>query len=286
MKKITLALAGLLTGMLVFSQNQATKPVFINKITVPIGQKIVAESSISMEASLSPGMDVVNKTTSQNTLEVKSSTDKNYTITSTLTKLKVDMEMMGQATNYDSEKKEDQESEVGKNFASTLNKPQDLVIDNATGRDMTEKKEETKKEPTESNPAQGLLSMFADNSSDGPVTSAFELIPFGKNIGDNWSDSSIDKDAKVVRTYTLKSVVDKEATIQLDVVMDATHTFELQGISMEFTSTTKTTGEIITDITTALVKKRTTLSTITGHIQLMGQEVPITAKANSTITYK
>jgi hypothetical protein len=40
------------------------------------------------------------------------------------------------------------------------------------------------------------------------------------------------------------------------------------------------------DISTGLVKKRTNVADITGSIQMMGQDMPISAKATTTSTYK
>ena len=287
MKKIASFLPVILVTTLLHAQTQVTKPVVPNKISLTVGQKITVQSSISIESSLAPGMDVTNNSTSENILEVKSSTDKNYTIGSTLTKIKVNMDMMGQATTYDSEKKEDQESEMGKAFAEKLNKPTDVILDINTGKASVEKKIEEKKNPVDGDPMQGLLKIMGDNGGDDAVvTGAFEIVPQGKNTGDNWSDSTVEKNMKVVRTYTLKSVTGKEAVIQLNMVMDAASTLSTQGMEVEFNSTTKTTGEIITDIETGLVKKKTTQADISGSFQLMGQAVPISAKANSTITYK
>lgn len=287
MKRFTLLFAGLLAANVVFCQAGATaRPVVTNKIVLNKNQKIEVLTNVSMEASLSEGMNILNKTSSVNIMDVKDSTTGFYTITNTLTKLKVDMEMMGQANNFDSEKKEDLESEIGKNFAGRLNKPQDMTINNITGKDTAVTKKEDKKEVDENNPSGGLMSMFADNSFEATVTGAFELIPQGKKIGDSWSDSSLTKEMKVFRRFTLKSVADNEATIQLNVSIDATNTVELQGMAMEFTSNTKTSGEIITDIMTGLVKLRTTQSDINGSFQVMGQAVPVTAKASSTTTYK
>ena len=287
MKKIASFLPVILVTALLHAQTQVTKTVVPNKISLTIGQKITVQSSISIESSLAPGMDVTNNSTSENILEVKSSTDKNYTIGSTLTKIKVNMDMMGQATTYDSEKKEDQESEMGKAFAEKLNKPTDVILDINTGKASVEKKIEEKKNPGDGDPMQGLLKILGDNGGDDAVvTGAFEIVPQGKNTGDNWSDSTVEKNMKVVRTYTLKSVTGNEAVIQLNMVMDAASTLSTQGMEVEFNSTTKTTGEIITDIETGLVKKKTTQADISGSFQLMGQAVPINAKANSTITYK
>ena len=280
MKKIILTTLGIFVFALVFAQT-ATHKIVLNN-----GQKILVESSITMEINMSPGMDMTGNTNSASTLEVKSGTDSSYMISNTLTKLKLNMDGMGQSNSYDSEKKEDQETEIGKGVADKLNKPIDVAISKLTGKNLPDTKNNKKKSDDQSTGTGGLLGMFSGNAEDAAVSEAFALIPQGKKIGDTWTDSTIEKNNKVVRVYTLKSITDKEALIQLDIVIDATTTIEQQGMSMDFTSTTKTKADITTDITTGLVKTRTAQSDISGSIQVMGQSMPITAKTTTTSTYK
>jgi len=127
--------------------------------------------------------------------------------------------------------------------------------------------------------------MFSNTSDDAIVSGAFELIPVGKSVGDKWSDTTDSKDMKVIRTYTLKSITGNEAVIQLDVQTKAVNMLNFQEMEFEIKSDTKTTGEIITDVSTGLVKKRTSSSDITGSLQMMGQDMPISAKASSTLLY-
>ncbi len=286
MKKAVIALLSIFATTLSFAQPGLTKPASAGKIVIAPGQKITVASSISVEADLSMGMQLNSTSTSENLLEAKSSTDKTYTISNTLTKVKVNMNMMGQPTNYDSEKKEGNNPDVAKAFDDKLNKPVDITIDNITGAVVKDDKNVKEKTGDDENTLNGLLDMFAENSDDAVVSGAFELVPQGKNIGDSWVDSTVSKDMKAVRTYTLKSITGNEAVIQLDVITTATNKLDVQGMEMEFKSNTKTTGEVVTDISTGQVKKKDTKSDITGSFQLMGQDVPITAKSSSTTTYK
>jgi hypothetical protein len=286
MKKIIVTLLCILSTTLIFCQPTVTRPAVTSKIVLSKGQKIIVESNITLEANLSMGMELSSNSTSENTLEVKNSTSKNYIISSTLTKLKVNMDMMGQPTSYDSDKKEESSSDIAKTFDEKMNKPVDVTIDNTTGIAVMDDKKEKKDDNDDENPMTGLLNMFAESTDDAIVSGAFELIPRSKGIGESWSDSTVEKNHKTIRTYTLKSVTGNEALIQLDAVTTAANKVDVQGMEMEFKSDTKTTGEIITDITTGQVKNKKTKSDITGSFQLMGQDVPITAKASSTSTYK
>ncbi len=287
MKKIAIALLCILSTTVLFSQTESAKSVGSGKILLTNGQKIIVESIITIEANLSMGMELSSNSTSENLLELKKSTDKDYTISSTLTKIKVNMNMMGQPTNYDSEKKEDNNPDISKTFDEKLNKPVNIIIDNNTGQAvLDDKSPEKKKDADEENPMNGLLGMFAESTDEAVVSGAFALIPQGKGIGSSWSDTVKTKESKTIRIYTLKSLTGNEALIQLDAVTTSANKLELQGMEMEFKSDTKTTGEIFTDVTNGQVKKKNTKSDITGSFQLMGQDVPITAKASSTSTYK
>ncbi|HMU10131.1 MAG TPA: DUF6263 family protein [Ferruginibacter sp.] len=285
MKKISLIAFSLFTGTLAFSQNASVKPISTGKIQLNNGQKIIASSNIIIEADLGMGMQMTSNSTTENNLEVKNSTDKEYTITSTLTKLKLDFNMAGQATNYDSEKNTTPSSDMEKSLAERLNKPVDVILDNATGTAGLKEKPE-KSDDAEANPMEGLMNAFAESSDDAVVSGAFKLLPAGKNIGDSWSDTTKEKDMTTIRTYTLKSVSGNEALVQLDAVTTASNKLDFQGMEFEFKSTTKSTGDITTDINSGLIKSKNTHAEITGSIQLMGQDMPVTAKVKTTGTYK
>ncbi|HQY11739.1 MAG TPA: DUF6263 family protein [Ferruginibacter sp.] len=285
MKKTTLLLSGILVSVIAISQTAAVKPINPGKIQLSDGQKIIAASSIAIEADMGMGMQLNSNTASENILEVKSSTAKDYTITSTLTKLKVDFNMAGQSTNYDSEKNSTPSSDIEKTFSERLNKPVDVILDNTTGT-ATLKEKQKKSDGEEENPMGGLMNAFAESSDDAVVSGAFELIPAGKSIGDSWSDTTRSKEMTTIRNYTLRSVSGNDALIQLDAVTTASNKLDFQGMEFEFKSTTKSTGEITSDISTGQIKNKNTKADITGTIQLMGQDMPVTAKVTSTGTYK
>jgi hypothetical protein len=275
----------LLTGSAI-AQPMSTTSNTGGKIKLTNDQAITIESTTDIEASFSMGMEMVSKSAVQNSLLVKNSTDNQYTISNTFTRIKANLMMMGQPYNYDSENKESNNGDMAKIFDNTLNNPVDIIVDNKTGKAVSEKKTSKKKDADGSNPATDLMKMFSDNSDEGIVSGAFEVIPAGRNIGDSWSDTTSEKDMKMIRKYTLSSISGNESTILLDAETKAVNKLDFQGMEFEIKSVTKTKGEIIADINTGLVKKRTSSSDITGTIQMMGQDMPISAKVVSAGTYK
>ena len=108
MKKIPITLLAVFAIGLLYAQTGTNKPMSAVKIVLSKGQKIVVENTVSIESSMSPGVEASSTTASENILEVKDVTDKGYIISNSLSKLKLSMDMMGQNSSYDSEKPADQ----------------------------------------------------------------------------------------------------------------------------------------------------------------------------------
>ncbi len=282
MKSIIFTITGLLLTTCVLAQPLSSP----GKVVLTNGQKIAIENDMAIEASFGMGMGLTSSSVSTNLLEVKSSTAENYTMSNTLTKMKLNMNSMGQPSSYDSENKGNNNEEMAKIFDDRINKPTDVLVDAKTGLVVTEKTKVKKDDTDQSNMIADMMSMFGSVSDDGLVSSAFELIPQGKKIGDSWAETVADKDMKAVKTYTLKSINGSEAALQIDIISSATNKLDFQGMEFEIKTKTKTKGEVITDINTSLVKKRTTSSDITGSFQMMGQDMPVTSTVTTNSIYK
>jgi Family of unknown function (DUF6263) len=251
------------------------------------GQKIVIETSNDIQASLTMGMELTSNSSIVNSLQVKNSTTDNYTISNTLTKMKMSMNMMGQSNTYNSDNKEGNSEEMAKVFDEKMNKTTDILIDNKTGAAIADKKKEKKTEDADAaDPTGDLMKMFADNSEETVVSGAFEIVPKGKLVGDSWADTTTDKDLKTISTYTLKSITGNEAVIQSTIVATGKNKLNFQEMEFEVKTETKTNAEILTDLSTGLVKKRTSVAEMTGSIQMMGQDMPISAKSTTTSIYR
>ena len=286
MKKICFAFVCLVITATGFAQNSAANAT--DKLTLTAGQKIMVESTADVQASLSVGGDLVSNSKTTNALEVKNTAGDNITISNTLTKAKVTMNMMGQATNYDSETKSGNNEQMAELFDARLNKAVDVSIYSKNGKPVTDSKKQKKPDSEEANLGSDLLKIFSENATDeGVASGAFMMVPKGKNVGDTWADTTgTGKNTRTISTYTLKSVTGNEATIQANVVSNAVNKLSFQGMEFEIKTETKSTGEIVTDLLTGIVKKRTGTSDITGSIPMMGQEMPINAKSATTIIYR
>jgi len=282
MKSILFSLAALLLTNCISAQSSSLP----GKVILTAGQKITVENEMALEAGFGMGMGITSNSVSTNLLEVKNNTTENYTVSNTLTKMKLDMTTMGQPGSYDSENKGNNNEEMAKIFDDKINKPNDVVVNAKTGHVASEKATVKTDNTDQSNMVADLMGMFGSSSEDGIVSGAFEIIPQGKKVGDTWNDTVSEKDMKTTRTYTLKSITGNEAVLQVDIVSSATNKLDFQGMEFEIKTKTKTKGEVTTDIITSLVKKRTTSSDITGSFQMMGQDMPVTATVTTSSIYK
>ncbi|MEP7164011.1 MAG: DUF6263 family protein [Ferruginibacter sp.] len=262
-----------------FSQKN-NAPVVLTK-----GQKFTVHTTSTQEADMGIGMDMKNNTSSQNNFYVIDISDKNYTVSSTLTGLKVSMDFMGQQSTYDSDLKEDSASEIGKSIKN-LNIPDTVIVNKYTASVSADKKESIVSKDDSANPLETLFESMGDNSTDVAITDAFFIIPAGKKVGDSWTDSSSTKSQKTVRTCTITSVEKNIATINVVGKVESNIQTEVQSLQVNIVMTTKTNSEIILDTRTSLVSKRSTKAAITGNLDLMGQSAPITGKAATVSIYE
>ncbi|MBX2919657.1 MAG: hypothetical protein KF741_10490 [Ferruginibacter sp.] len=194
--------------------------------------------------------------------------------------------MMGQNNTYDSDNKDGNNADMAKIFDDKMNKVNDVMIDKTTGAVITPKQAVIKDSDEDANNiSENMMKMFSNTSDVAVVEGAFEILPTGKKTGDSWADTSKTADTKTIRTYTLQSVTGNEAVMNIETTVKATNKLDFQGMEFEINTDTKTTGQVLFDISTGLVKKRDTVSDITGSFQMMGQDMPITAKTTTKTVY-
>ena len=256
-----------------------------SKVLLIKGQKIVVKTTASQEANINMGMEMKMKnfTSSQNNLIVLDVADSNYSLSTTLTGIKISMDMAGQSTTYDSDKKEDSASEIGRSMQN-LNVPDTATLNKYTAV-VTFNKKDTSDSKEEADPMQGMFESL-QNTGENVVSETFFIIPKGKKVGDKWIDSSSTKNSKSHKEYSLQSVEKGIATILVDSKVQTNTQAEIQGMQIEVTMATKSTTEIKVDTKKGLVLKRDTKSDISGSMDMMGQSVPITGRSTSSTEYE
>ncbi len=254
------------------------------------GQKFVVENSISTVSTTEmAGQPMESKANISSTyqIEVKDIIADKFNLVNTVTHLKLSANAMGQDINFDSDKKEDMEGDIGKNFKDFINKPKEIDMDRS-GNIIVPNKADTGKENNSSNPADMIIGGLAgDPEQQGfGAKMAFETIPKNAKAGTTWKDSSFSNGITKVTNYTLKTLNGNEAAISLSGTIDSEIKTEMQGMEIQTKTKGTFTGEETVDTKTGVVKQNTTTTDAKGTLIAMGQEIPTTSKITSQTTVR
>jgi hypothetical protein len=277
MKKITTLLITVLTIANISIAQTTTDKVVLNK-----SQKLQTSTStngtVNMEM-MGQSMETITESTSSNTLEVKDVTATGYIITNTTNKLKIKSKGgMGGDAEFDSDKKEDQDTEIGKTIKDRF-QPKDVEI-NFKGKRV---EKSSKNEDEDMNK---VMQSVMRGAGDNGIADMFMLIPAGKKAGDVWEDSTNSNGIKISNVYTVKQLNGKEAVVMVSTLSNINKTVQAQGTELTINMDSKVTSENIVDISTGLIKEKKTTVVGKGNLGAGGQQMPMATKVTSITTVK
>lgn len=249
------------------------------KINVTKGQKIETLSSTKMSMEVM-GQNMENEVMATANLEVKDQNADGYVFANTIRRITVKGTAMGQDINFDSDKKEDLDGQMGQAMKDKINVPQEYKIDKAG------------KIVSLANEGQNASGGMGDMMNITGEMSKGQPFPFisplaGKSVkpGDSWIDSSGTAETlKTITTYTLKSTGADGTLISFSSKFAKNGTVQQNGmeIQMDIAGTQK--GESTYDNATGVLKTSASTSEITGNMSVMGQSIPINATVTSNTT--
>jgi hypothetical protein len=213
-------------------------------------------------------------------LNVIDENEQSFILTNTMTKMKMEMEGMGQNMNFDSDNKDDRESEIGKTISEKLDIPDTFLLNKSTGvcQLLNEKTDEGESK------SGGLSFMAGEKDGQGPAD-AFLIIPSDKKIGDNWEVTTTNKGLTTKKKYTLKSIEQSSATLEISGTTTGTVEQEVQGMAMNMTMDTKVKGVMKVNIQTGLVIESSSDMDMNNSMDMMGQQMQISSKGKTIVTY-
>jgi hypothetical protein len=260
----------------------------LNKLSLKAGQKFQTDNVVKTVTNMEmmgQQMEIKAEVTVNRQLDIKGKKDNMYNVASTVTRMITTADMMGQNMSYDSDKKEDTAGEMGKMFREKINVPTELEM-NDEGKITPLKKQDNKAADDASGISAMMTSLGAGTDETILTDDVFHVMPGKIKTGDTWSDSIITEGLKTYRDYTIKSIQGNEATITISGKQLMDKKMENQGMEMTLVMESKLTGEMLVDTKSGVVKQRTLSSDGTGNMEMMGQELPITTKVDTTSTTK
>ena len=281
MKRITLILFALIASVITFGQD----------INLTKGQKFSVDNKISAVTSqtfMGQAIKSNAELTAKYSIEVKDIKDDNYNLTNTFTKMKMKMSAMGNDVDFDSDKKEDMAGEYAASFKDIINKPKEVVI-NRSGKVLNVKKE-INTDTTQPDVMKMMIGqLLGDPEETGyGVNIAFVSTPSKVSAGYNWKDSSNSDGVQRTTIYTVKEIKGNDAVVTITGTLNTDAKSQMQGMNIVNKSKGTLTGEEIMDITTGVIKERTTTLESTGTIlvEAQGLEIPMTTKVIFTSAVK
>jgi hypothetical protein len=285
MKRITLILFAFIFISTAFAQNAGN-------INLTKGQKFSVDNKIiavTTQTLMGQSMESNAELTTKYSIEVKDIKDNNYNLSNTFTKMKAKMSAMGNDVNFDSDKKEDMAGEYAASFKDIINQPKEVVIDKS-GKILNSKKEEPK--PVNAQP--DIMKMMIEQLLGDPeetgygVNLAFVSTPSKISTGYNWTDSSNKEGIQRFTTYTVKEIKGTDAVITITGILNIDAKSQMQRMDIVNKSKGNLKGEEILDITTGVIKERTTTLESAGTISIesQGLEIPMTTKVTFVSSVK
>ena len=248
----------------------------------------ITKSNMTQEA-MGQTMEIPIDATNKATLTIKAASDKGYESTYITDRVQFAANMMGQDMNYDSDKKDDKDSPMGKTMNKLVGKETSFVVNGAGNiiKETVVKPTQEKSDEEGPDMMTGMMGMGMSEASTCPVFNLFvnntEL-----KIGDSFEDSSTvnDKDGstKTSTTYILKEIKDGKSIFTLNGQVAISKKMEMQGMEMTTTTASKSSGVMIVDVTTGLLVSKSIVTETTGNVDVQGMSIPITGKTTTTIT--
>lgn len=282
MKKINLLIASsFFIAATTFSQNSGT-------VTLSKGQKYIVENKLTTTSTSEmqgQSMETNANVTSVYNIEVSDIKEDNYNMTNKLSAIKLTMSTMGQDINFDSDKKEDMDGDMGSKMKGFINQPQNVVMDKS-GNIIVAKQTDSASNGTTTQ-TDMLMKQMGDPVLQGyGAKMAFMAVPKKLKAGNTWQDSTSADGVTRVTNYTVKEINGNTTTLSISGTEARDTKMEMQGMEINTKTNGKFNGEQTVDITTGVILQNNTTMDATGNISVMGQDIPTTIKVASATTVK
>lgn len=281
MKKIML-IASLFSAGIITAQTVTPKVSFVK------GQLLEQNSQVKVnmvQEMMGQSMDFNIETNTKSHYEIKDASSNSFSIANTVKRVAINMSGAGQERQFDSDKKEDLDGQMGAPFKNRIGKTTEFTINNqgivTSVKDTAEKLDE----------AMGMMGTMSGSAGEmtaervGTRFRALSNIPAkGVKVGDTWVDSTGDIKNRVLTSYTLKSVSGNEAVVSLTGTSLVNKDVEQGSMAMHIEMKGESTGECIFDLVSGIVSNMKSVTKSTGTVEVMGQSVPLKMESSIVAT--
>jgi len=265
------------SGNLKFEQGQSLEVNMQVKTTIAqqaMGQAI----DFDLEGSAIHVYKVTNATSDNNTLHHQ------------VKQIAFNFDGMGQKRSFNSNNQKDMDGQFGKPMKELLGRSFDMIID-PSGQVLM-----VQPEKTENTKMEGPMMLIGNMLKDlldivqpphKADASFFKVLPQNETgKGDSWTESYENANGKFNTIYTLADITDSTIIINYTGNSITTSKAEMMGNETTTTMNNKSTGKIIVDKSTGIIREKTSTIESNGATEIMGNSVPVTSKTTIVITVK
>ncbi len=262
---------------------QKNAPVILNP-----GQEIKATITLDQDTDMGMGMSMNMKTKTEANLKVQKVMGDKYILSSKLTHLKTEVDGMGQNQTFDSDKKEDMDSEKGEPFKDIFKDENYFSLNKITGEITEVDKEGTiVKEDEEDNSADVMMQMNAEAINKvSQFKTMVTCLPANVKPGYSWIDSATVNGIHNESTNTVTKVENGIAYIDIKGITKGSTSVTMQDQNMDVTINGTITGKGEVNIKTNLTRMQNLVTDVSSSVDVMGQTMNMTTKGTTTTTYQ
>jgi hypothetical protein len=262
-----------------------------NKLNFQKGQKLemtTLVNSVITQEVMGQSMEIKVNATITRSFDIEDVNAAGATIEHKVKRVQVNFEGMGQSQSFDSEKEADMKSDMGKGFEKSLKNKYKMTVDQngkVTSVKLDDDNPNKAGKKDDADMMGSMLSQFSSGLEPPKIGDAsdFRILPdreLGK--GDTWTDTT--NNGK--KLYTVSDISDAGVVLNYTEDVDTKKKQEAMGMEISISTKDKSTGKVVLDRKTGLLKESTTTITSEGFAEMMGQSVPMTTKVNKTVTVK
>ena len=259
------------------------------QINFPKGKKLEVVSEIKAivtQEMMGQEMEMNVNTTIERSLDIENVSNGNATVEHKVKRIQMNFDSPMGAQTFDSENEKDMKGDAGKTLEKSLKNKYTMTIDN-TGKIIAVKADDDNpnEKKDDNDPMSGAMAQYAEGLQVPNVNDFTDLkILPNREIskGETWTDSL--NESKFI--YTLSDIRENDVVVDYTETAKISRKQEMMGMEISITSNDKTTGKIIVDRKSGLMKEKTSTTVSDGTTEVMGQSIPTTSKTTKTITVK
>lgn len=288
MKQITVSVSLLLLMVSVTSaQKVGGKLKFEQGQILEINMQV--KSTIAQQA-MGQAIDFTVDAAGTHSYKVTNTTEDNNTLNHSVQHISFAFDGMGQKKNFDSKEEKDLNGQFGKPVKDMLDKKYDIIID-PNGKVLMAMPEKVQLAETDSrmaiitNMLKDLMDLVQPPQKGKP--SFFKVLPENEvGKGDSWTESYQTETGKFDAAYAVADINDSTIVVDFAAKSVTVTKAEMMGNETTTTMNNKSTGKIILDRATGIIKEKTINTESNGNTEASFGTLPVTSKTTTTIFVK